>query len=102
MRLSRGSRIGLRIATSLVLAFIYIPILVIVIYAFNANKTQRWPLNGLTLDWFDKAFHNDGVRQALWTSLQAAIGATLIAVFLGTLAAMAVSRFEFFGKGAIS
>jgi putative spermidine/putrescine transport system permease protein len=102
MRLSRGSRIGLRVATGAVLAFIYIPILVIVIYAFNENKTQRWPVDGLTLDWFDKAIHNDGVRDALWTSLQAAVGATVIALLLGTLAAIAVSRYSFFGKSTVS
>jgi putative spermidine/putrescine transport system permease protein len=102
LRLSRGSRIGLRVATGAVLAFIYIPIAVIIIYAFNENKTQRWPIDGLTLDWFDKALHNSGVRDALWTSLQAAVGATLIALLLGTLAAIAVSRYDFFGKNAIS
>ena len=47
------------------LAFIYIPILVIVIYAFNEDRTQRWPMSGLTLDWFGKAVDNPGVRDAL-------------------------------------
>src|SRR3954453_17437040 len=100
MYLSRGTRIVLRIATGLVLAFIYVPILVIVVYAFNEGRTQRWPLEGATLDWFDKAVHNPGVRDALWTSLQAAVGATAIALVLGTLAALAVARFKFFGREA--
>jgi len=102
MYLSRGTRLALRIATGLVLAFIYLPILVIVLYAFNQGRTQRWPLDGATLEWFDKAVRNPGVRDALWTSLQAGFGATLIALVLGTLAALAVSRFDFFGRDAVS
>src|SRR3954447_4953667 len=102
MYLSRGTRIALRIATAAVLAFIYIPIGVIIIYAFNEGRTQRWPIDGLTLDWFEKAVNNPGVRDALWTTLQAAVGATAIALFLGTLAALAVSRFDFFGRDAVS
>src|SRR3954447_6119490 len=102
MYLSRGTKLALRIATMAVLAFIYIPIAVIVIYAFNEGRTQRWPIDGLTLHWFDKAVNNPGVRSALWTTLQAAVGATLIALVLGTLAALAVSRFDFFGRDAVS
>src|SRR3954449_12147203 len=102
MYLSRGTKLLLRIATGLVLAFIYLPILVIVLYAFNQGRTQRWPLDGATLHWFDKAVHNPGVRDALWTSVKAGIGATLIALVLGTLAALAVARFDFFGRDAVS
>ena len=47
MYFSGSSRIVLRLATAAVLAFIYVPILVIVIYAFNENRTQRWPISGL-------------------------------------------------------
>src|SRR3954471_11321656 len=102
MYLSRGTRLALRIATGLVLAFIYLPILVIVLYAFNQGRTQRWPLDGATLEWFDKAVNNPGVRDALWTSVKAGIGATLIALVLGTLAALAISRYRFFGRDTVS
>src|SRR3954468_21211475 len=102
MYLSRGTKLALRLATGLVLAFIYVPILVIVVYAFNEGRTQRWPLEGATLEWFDKAVHNPGVRDALWTSLRAGVGATLIALVLGTLASLAVSRHRFFGRETIS
>src|SRR3954452_25219923 len=102
MYLSRGTKLLLRVATGLVLAFIYVPVLVIIVYVFNEGKTARWPLEGTTLHWFDKAVHNPGVRDALWTSVKAGIGATLIALVLGTLAALAVSRFDFFGRHAVS
>jgi len=102
MYLSKGTRLALRIATGFVLAFIYVPIAVIVLYAFNSNRTQRWPLDGYTLDWFGKAVDNPGVRDALLTSLKAGVGATAIALLLGTMAAIAVSRYEFFGRDAVS
>jgi putative spermidine/putrescine transport system permease protein len=102
LHLSHGTRLALRIGTGITLAFIYIPLLVIALYAFNDSRSQSWPLAGFTLTWFDKAFHNPGVRDALWTSLKAGLGATAIAVVLGTLAAMAVARHRFFGRDTIS
>ncbi|MEA2126312.1 MAG: putative spermidine/putrescine transport system permease protein [Solirubrobacteraceae bacterium] len=102
MYFSAASRTLLRVLTALVLAFIYVPIIVIVIYAFNEDRAQRWPLTGMTLDWFDKAVHNPGVRDALWTSVKAGLGATAIALVLGTLAALAVARHRFFGREAVS
>jgi putative spermidine/putrescine transport system permease protein len=75
---------------------------VIVLYAFNEGRTARWPMQGVTLDWFGKAIDNPGVRDALWMSVKAGLGATAIALLLGTLAALAVSRFHFFGRDAVS
>ena len=102
MHVSPGMRWMLRIGTAVALAFIYIPLIVIAIYAFNQSRSQAWPVDGLTLDWFDKALHNPGVREALWTSVKAGLGATAIALVLGTLAALAVSRRRFFGRDTIS
>jgi putative spermidine/putrescine transport system permease protein len=102
MHISPGVRWMLRVGTGITLAFIYIPLIVIAIYAFNESRSQAWPIDGLTLEWFDKAFDNPGVREALWTSLKAATGATLIALLLGTLAALAISRYRFFGRDTVS
>ena len=102
MHLSRTARVLLRLGTGLTLLFLYLPLLVIALYAFNSRRTLKWPIPGLTLEWFDKAFHNPGVREALWTSVKAATGATLIALTLGTLASLAVSRYRFFGRETIS
>ena len=102
MHVSPGTRWFLRIGTAVTLAFIYIPLIVILIYAFNESRSQAWPIDGLTLEWFDRAVNNPGVRDALWTSLKAALGATAIALMLGTLAALAVSRYRFFGRETIS
>ena len=102
MHLSHGTRLLLRVGTGLTLAFIYVPLIVILIYAFNESRSQRWPIDGITLDWFSRAIDNPGVREAFWNSLQAAIGATSLAMVLGTLAALAVARYSFFGRETIS
>ena len=102
MRLSRSSRISLRIAVAIVLAFIYIPLIVIVIYAFNSSNLLEWPPPGLTLHWFPEAIKDSGARSALITSLKVGLVATALAVLLGTLAAMAVARHTFFGRETVS
>ncbi|HEX8122670.1 MAG TPA: ABC transporter permease [Solirubrobacteraceae bacterium] len=102
MQLSRPAAILLRVGAALTLAFIYVPLFLIVLYAFNERKIQTWPIPGFTLDWFDKALHNPGARDALWMSVKAGLGATAIALLLGTLAAMAVARYRFFGRETVS
>jgi putative spermidine/putrescine transport system permease protein len=102
LELSNGTRWALRIGTAITLAFIYVPLMVIAVYAFNESRSQSWPIEGFTLEWFDRALNNPGVRDALWTSLRAGLGATAIAIVLGTLAAMAVARHRFFGRDTIS
>jgi putative spermidine/putrescine transport system permease protein len=92
----------LKIGTGLTLAFIYVPLLVIVIYAFSEARTFTWPPPGFTLDWFDAALENQGARDALWYSLKAGALATGVALILGTLASLAVARHRFFGREVIS
>jgi putative spermidine/putrescine transport system permease protein len=102
MRLSRRSTLLLRLAVGVGLAFIYIPLVVIAIYAFSSSNVLEWPPPGLTLDWFPKAIENQAARDALLTSLKAGLAATAIALVLGTLASLAVSRHRFFGRETIS
>ena len=102
MRLSRRSALLLRLAVGAGLAFIYIPLIVIAIYAFNSSNILEWPPPGLTLDWFPKAIENQGAQDALLTSLKAGLAATAIALVLGTLASLAVTRHRFFGRETIS
>ena len=102
MRLSRRSTVLLRLAMAVGLAFIYIPLIVIFIYAFNASNILEWPPPGLTLDWFPKAIESPSVHTALLTSLKAGLAATAIAIVLGTLASLAVARYRFFGRETIS
>jgi putative spermidine/putrescine transport system permease protein len=92
----------LRIGAGVTLAFIYAPLVVIVLYAFNENVTQGWPIDNFSTKWFSVAYHDEAVRDALWLSVQAALGATVLALALGTLASLAVSRYGFFGRETIS
>ncbi len=102
MRLSRRARELLRTAVGVGLAFIYNPLIVIGIYAFNSSKILKWPPPGLTTEWFSKAFESETAREALLTSLEAGLVATAIALLLGSLASLAVARHRFFGRETIS
>src|SRR3990170_6368955 len=97
-----ASRWALRLATGLVLVFIYLPILLIILQAFNPNRAASWPPSGFSLRWVEIALENDGLRQAMWASFVAALGATVVALVLGTLTAMAVARYRFFGRETMS
>jgi len=99
---SRSTRIGLGIWVALVLAFLYVPIVLICLYAFNKSNVQSWPIPGVTTKWFSPAIHNGDMQAALWLSLKAAALATLIALLLGTAASFGVHRFKFFGREMIS
>jgi putative spermidine/putrescine transport system permease protein len=99
---SRATRILLRLGALVTLAFIYLPLFIIGLYAFNKNVTQAWPIEKYSVKWFSVAFHDEDVRDALKNSIFAALGATTIALVLGTLAAMAVSRYRFFGREIIT
>lgn len=99
---TRLTRILLRLGAGVTLVFIYAPLLVIALYAFNENVTQGWPIEELSTKWFTVAFEDEDVREALLLSAQAALGATAVALVLGTAAALAVSRYRFFGRETIS
>jgi putative spermidine/putrescine transport system permease protein len=92
----------LRVGVGITLAFIYVPLVVIAIYAFNGGTTLKWPLDSVTTHWFSAAIHDSGARNALWTSVKVGVAATGIALLLGTLASFAVSRHRFFGRETVS
>lgn len=102
MSVGRGARIVLGVITATILLFIYIPIVLIFVYSFNSGTTPAWPPVGFTLDWWRLALANTGLQQAFLTSLAVALAATLMALLLGTLASIAVSRYAFFGRESIS
>ena len=99
---TRSTRIGLAAWTVVVVLFLWIPLLIIGLYAFNSSNIQDWPIPGLSLKWFGEAWDNPDVRDALKLSIKAALGATAVAIVLGTALAFALQRFRFFGRDAIS
>jgi putative spermidine/putrescine transport system permease protein len=85
-----------------VVLFLWLPLGIILVYAFNTSNIQSWPIPGFTLRWFRVAWNDEEARDALLLSLKAAFAATGIALVLGTMAAVAISRFRFFGRETFS
>ena len=102
MTLSPTTRWLLRGAMALGLAFIYVPLLIVLLNSFNADRTFAWPPSNWTTQWWARAWESQGARDALWTSVKAGLGATAIALVLGTMVSFAVARFRFFGRDSIS
>src|SRR5512145_2403510 len=102
MRLGLGGKLGFGAFAAVVLTFIYVPIGVVTINSFNSDRTFGWPPPGFTTEWWSAALQAPGPRDALLTSVKAGLGATAIALVLGSLLALALTRYEFFGKHAIS
>jgi putative spermidine/putrescine transport system permease protein len=99
---TRGIKIGLGVVAFLVIAFLWLPLLLIMVYAFNDSTIQSWPISGFTLHWFHEAWHDPEARSSLWLSIKVGLVATAIALVLGTAAAAAIHRFRFFGREAVS
>ena len=102
MKLRANSRLALTAYGVVVLAFIYVPLAVVAVNSFNSDRTFGWPPPGFTMKWWSSALQASGPRDALLTSVKAGLGATAIALLLGTLLARALTRYDFFGKNAIS
>jgi putative spermidine/putrescine transport system permease protein len=102
MKLSMTSKVGLWVTTSLTLAVIYVPILVVVLNSFSTSRTLAWPPPGFTTEWWGKAFANAGALSAISTSLIVAAASTVIALLLGTALSFALHRFNFFGKSTVN
>jgi len=98
----RLARTLLAVWVVLVLLFLFLPIALIVVYAFNPSNVQGWPLPGLSTKWFGSTWHNPDMRSALYLSLKAGAVATTVALVLGSAASFAVHRFRFFGREAVS
>jgi len=96
------TRMALRAWAVLVLLFLFIPILLIFLYAFNTSNIESWPIAGLTTKWFLSTWDDPEVRTALGISVQAGLSATAIALVLGSCAAFAIHRMTFFGRDAVS
>ncbi|MEP7033969.1 MAG: ABC transporter permease, partial [Actinomycetota bacterium] len=96
------ARAGLWAVGVVVLIFVYVPLGVVAINSFNSDRTFGWPPPSLTLKWWRLAAQAQGPRDALWTSVQAGLGATALALVLGSLLAFALTRYAFFGRQPIS
>jgi putative spermidine/putrescine transport system permease protein len=98
----RSTRIALGVWTALVVLFLWVPLALIMVYAFNKSNVQSWPIPGFTTHWFHVAWQAQEVRSAVVLSLKAGGLATAIALVLGSAAAFAIARFRFFGRESVS
>jgi putative spermidine/putrescine transport system permease protein len=98
----RLTRLALRIWAALILLFLFVPLLLIFVYAFNKSNIESWPIPGLTFKWFTSTWNDAEVRTSLRLSVQAGLAATALALVLGSCAAFAIHRTTFFGKDAVS
>ena len=96
------TRLALQIWSVLILLFLFIPIFLILVYAFNDSNIESWPLPGLTTKWFAETWNDPDVRTSLVLSLQAGLTATGLALVLGSCAAFAIHRMTFFGRDVVS
>jgi spermidine/putrescine transport system permease protein len=88
--------LGLRLYAILAYAYIYLPILLLIIFSFNTQKLNvRW--EGFTLHWYQELFQDKDVFRATRNTLIVAFISTLVATVIGTLAALSLQRYRFPG-----
>ena len=80
--------------------FLYLPILFLVVFSFNDSPVLVFPLQGFTLRWYQGLLGADELIASVWNSLWLGLGSSLVATVLGTMAGIAVTRFDFTGKQA--
>lgn len=92
----------IRIGSVFTLLFLYVPLILVFVYAFNSRIGLKWPIDSFTTKYWAQAWHNSDFHDALANSLVIASVATVVALLLGSAAAFAVHRFRFFGRNSIS
>jgi len=79
----------------LLLVLLYLPIAILFVFSFNDSTVVTFPLKGFTLDWYEKVISSAPLLRSIWTSVQVAVGSSLVATVLGTMLALLLTRFEF-------
>jgi putative spermidine/putrescine transport system permease protein len=93
---------GLRILCALVLLFLMLPVLVIAPLSFNSDSFLLYPMSGFSLQWYEEIFASPTWRQAFINSCIVSPFATLLAMLLGTPAAVGLARMDFPGKALLT
>ena len=92
----------LYVFAALYLAFLYIPVLLLPLFSFNDNVYVSFPLKGFTLKWYQAMMANQPLVDAFVASMKVGIIVSAVSTVLGMLAAMAMTRYQFPGKSAIT
>ena len=97
----KAKKISTSVFSSLVYAFIYIPVIILIVFSFNNQKANtNWV--GFTTDWYVKLFKDAELWGIVLNTFVIAVISTLLAVIIGTIAAVGLSRFKFKGKSIIN
>ena len=99
---SRRAKRGLKVYFGLFLVYLYLPTLLLVLFAFNSGTLPQFPLSGFTLHWFSAAWNTPALRTAIGNSLLVAAGTSVLATALGLLTAYPLARGRFRGRAAVS
>lgn len=102
LRLGRGSKIALGVIVGIVLVFMYVPLMLVMVNSFNDSRIASWPVQAFSTRWWEIAATSEPIRAAVLNSVVVGLGATVIALLLGTLSAFALSRYSFFGKQTVN
>ena len=92
---------GLAVYAILYLVFLYAPIALLPLFAFNDSTIIAFPLQGFTTKWFDELTTVEALHAAVWNSLFIAVLTAIFATLLGICAARAATRYRFPAKGGI-
>jgi len=99
MNSTRGPAI-LRAFAACAYAFLYFPILVLIVYSFNRDGVGGFPPRHLTFDWYRVLFADSSMWNAVENSIIVAVAAVVVSIFIGFPAAYALDRYAFPGKAA--
>lgn len=83
---------------AVLMAFLYVPIWVLIAFSFNDSRSLTWPLTGFTLEWYQKLWENTDIQAAIGNSFYVATFSTLLTLAVGVPAALALHRVNFPGK----
>jgi len=83
------------------IALLYLPIVILFLFSINSNTSLSFPLQGLTLNWYEKLFASDALLRSARNSLVVALGSSLAATLLGTMVSLLMMRYQFRSKGLL-
>ena len=93
-----GARTLITLWTVCVLAFLYVPLLAVVLASFSRQRYFQFPIAAWSTRWYEKAAHSLSVRDLVWTSLSVALLVTLFSVLLAFFGALAFARYDWRGR----
>jgi spermidine/putrescine transport system permease protein len=86
---------------AILVAFLFLPIGVLLLFSFNSGATLTFPLKEFTFEWYEAAIETPAARDAVRNSVMVALGSSLMATALATMVALLIARYRFRGKSLL-